>query len=377
MINPEKFYTLLKKNDIDFFTGVPDSLLKNFCAYITDNVSKKNNIIAANEGGAVALGAGYHLATGKVPLIYMQNSGMGNATNPLLSLVDEKVYSIPMLLMIGWRGEPGIKDEPQHIKQGKVTTTLLDAMDIPYEIISDDFEKAIHIIEKSIKYVKEKNRPLAFIIRKNLFEPYELKNKIQTNFEMSREDAIKIIVDSLSKDDIIVSTTGKTSRELFEYREKLNQGHNNDFLTVGSMGHASQIALGIALQKPNRQIYCFDGDGAAIMHMGSLGIIGNKAPKNFKHIVFNNGVHDSVGGQPTIGFNINLTKIAESFNYTYAKKIQKIEDLKIICKKMKTIIGPAFFEIYVNKGSRGDLGRPNKSPKENKINFIKFLMGID
>ncbi|MBE9468221.1 MAG: phosphonopyruvate decarboxylase [Bacteroidetes bacterium] len=373
MINTKSFYELLKKNGVDFFSGVPDSLLKNICAYFTDNVAAENNIIAANEGGAIALGAGYHLATGKIPLIYMQNSGIGNAINPLLSLVDEKVYSIPILLMIGWRGEPGIKDEPQHIKQGEVTTKLLEAMNIPYEILPEEFEKAKLVIEKSIKHIKKSSSPFAFVVRKNLFEPYELKNKVKTNFEMKREDAIKIIVDALNKDDIIVSTTGKTSRELFEYREELCQGHQNDFLTVGSMGHSSQIALGIALQKKEKQIFCFDGDGAVIMHTGSMGIIGSLCPKNYKHIIFNNGAHDSVGGQPTIGHSIDFKSIAKGFNY---KKVFIADDKKSLSEniiKLKNTEGPALLEVKINKGARKNLGRPTLTTIENKNNFMSTL----
>jgi phosphonopyruvate decarboxylase len=373
MINPESFYTLLKDSGIGFFSGVPDSLLKNICAYISDNVSKENHIIAANEGGAIALGAGYHLATGKIPLIYMQNSGMGNATNPLLSLVDKKVYSIPMLLMIGWRGEPGIKDEPQHIKQGEITTILLDAMGIPYEILPDDFEGAKVIIERIIKYTNDNSSPIALVIRKNTFEPYELQNKIKPNFEMTRENAIKIIVDSLDDNDIIVSTTGKTSRELFEYREELKQGHEKDFLTVGSMGHTSQIALGIALQKPNKKVFCFDGDGAVIMHSGSLGIVGAEAPKNFKHIVFNNGAHDSVGGQPTIGFDLDFSTLSKVFNYKNAFIAINSVELKEVINKMKQSEGPSLLEIRIRKGARKDLGRPTTSPIENKIDFMNSL----
>lgn len=373
MINTKLFYELLKKNDVNFFTGVPDSLLKSICAYFTDNVPAENNIIAANEGGAIALGAGYHLATGKIPLVYMQNSGMGNAINPLLSLVDEKVYSIPILLMIGWRGQPGIKDEPQHIKQGEVTTKLLESMDIPFEVIPDDYVEATVVVEKSIRYIKENSRPLAFIVKKNLFEPYELQNKIKTDFEMKREDAIKIIVDALNEDDIIVSTTGKTSRELFEYREELGQRHQSDFLTVGSMGHANQIALGIAIQKPHRQVFCFDGDGAIIMHTGTMGIIGNLAPKNYKHIVFNNGAHDSVGGQPTIAHNIDFHAIAKGFNY---KEVFIADDKKSLVEniiKLKNAEGPALLEVKVNKGARKDLGRPTLTPIENKNNFMHFI----
>jgi phosphonopyruvate decarboxylase len=374
MIASKEFYNVLVKNDISFFSGVPDSLLKSICAFLTDHVAPENNIISANEGGAVALAAGYHLATGKIPLVYMQNSGIGNAINPILSLIDEKVYSIPLLMMIGWRGEPGIKDEPQHIKQGEVTCGLLEAMDIPYVILPDDFGKAEMIIEKSISYVKENNCPFAFLIKKGLFEPYQLKKNIETDFEMNREEAVKIVVDMLNSNDIIVSTTGKTSRELFEYREELGQKHENDFLTVGSMGHASQIALGIALKKPHKNIYCFDGDGATLMHTGSLGVIGDLAAKNYKHIIFNNGAHDSVGGQATIAHHIDIPAIAAGFNY---KEVIVATDKKGLISgmnRLKLADGPVLLEIKINKGARKDLGRPTTSPIENKENFMGLLM---
>lgn len=373
MIATEDFYNVLIQNEISFFSGVPDSLLKSICAFLTDHVAPENNIISANEGGAIALAAGYHLATGKIPLVYMQNSGIGNAINPILSLVDKEVYSIPMLLMIGWRGEPGIKDEPQHIKQGEVTTRLLEAMDIPYEVLPEDYEKASILMEKSIKYIKENNAPLAFIIKKGLFEPYKLKKKLETSFEMNREDAVKTIVDALESDDIVISTTGKTSRELFEYREELGQDHHNDFLTVGSMGHASQIALGIALNKPDKSIYCFDGDGATLMHTGSLGVIGDLAPFNFKHIIFNNGAHDSVGGQATIAHNIDLPSIALGFNYKQVFVAEDRNSLIANFNKLKLSDGPVMLEIRINKGARKNLGRPTSSPIENKNNFMGLL----
>lgn len=373
MINPKAFYELLERVGVEFFTGVPDSLLKDFCAYLADHSTKQNNIIAANEGGAVGLATGYYLATGKIPFVYMQNSGIGNAVNPLLSLVDSDVYGIPMLLMIGWRGEPGVKDEPQHVKQGKVSLELLDAMQIPYEIMPDEFDKCIGVITKAIDYCKEFNAPFALVVRKDTFESYKLENTIKTNFEMSREDAIKIIVDALDDDDIVVSTTGMASRELFEYREKLGHKHDQDFLTVGSMGHASQIALGIALNCSDRNVYCFDGDGSLLMHTGSMGIIGNLEPANFKHIVFNNGAHDSVGGQPTIGYDTNFVRIAESFNYKSFVKVQSLEDLKSELRILKSVKGPGFLEIYVNKGARKDLGRPTTTPQENKAALMKKI----
>ena len=374
MLKCKNFYTLLIKNGIDFFTGIPDSLLKDFCAYITDNTKDENNIIVANEGNAVALAAGYHLATGKIGLVYMQNSGQGNAINPLTSLVDAEVYGIPVLLLIGWRGEPGKRDEPQHVKQGKITLGLLETLGIPHEILPDNIEKASKILRTAIDVLKQKHMPYALIVRKGTFETCELKSTINYQFELSREDAIKLIIDYLGSQDIVVSTTGKTSRELFEYREELRQGHAKDFLTVGSMGHSSQIALAIALSKPSRKVYCLDGDGALIMHMGSLSSIGLKSPKNFKHIVLNNCAHDSVGGQPTAGFNIDIPGIAKACGYKAVYYAEKRKELENRLRLLKAAQGPALLEIKVNKGARKNLGRPTTSPKENKKEFMRFML---
>ena len=326
MIETKEFYESLNKNGIDFYTGVPDSLLKDICSYISDNSTPEKHVIGANEGGSVSLAIGYHLATRKTPLVYMQNSGFGNIINPLLSLADPKVYSIPMILLIGWRGEVGIKDEPQHVKQGEVSETILKTLDIPYIVISNKTLDVNNVISKAVKHAEINNTPFAILVRKGTFEPYSLLNKLKTNFELSREEAIIKSTNLLSDSDIIVATTGKTSRELFEYRARNNQGHQRDFLTVGGMGHANQIALGIAIAKPEKTIYCFDGDGAALMHTGSLGIIGDLNLDNFKHIIFNNGAHDSVGGQPTIGLDIDFGKIAKSFNYNKVFRIQKLND---------------------------------------------------
>lgn len=376
MLNCELFYKLLNNYEIDFFTGVPDSLLKDFCAYITDNVLAANNIITANEGSAIALAAGYHLSTGKSGLVYMQNSGQGNSINPLASLVDRKVYCIPVLLLIGWRGRTGKKDEPQHVKQGQITLKLLDVLEIPYEILPKSMEKTEKSIQRATDYMKKTSSPYALVVRNGTFEPHIIKKEMKNSYELTREDALKLVINHLNKDDIVVSTTGMISRELFEYREKLGHGHDKDFLTVGSMGHSSQIALGIALSKLNTQVYCLDGDGAVIMHMGSLAIIGQQAPINFKHIVLNNGAHDSVGGQPTAGFKIDIASIANSCDY---KLVMRAETSKEIPQKMnllKTANGPALLEIRVNKGYRKDLGRPTISPLENKKAFMNFIKNI-
>ena len=371
MIYPKVFTDLLASYGTDFFSGVPDSLLKSFCAYITDNFSENSHIIAVNEGAACALAAGYHLATGKIPLVYMQNSGTGNSVNPLLSLADGDVYGIPMVLLVGWRGEPGVHDEPQHVKQGKVTCPLFDAMEIPYLTLSRDENEAKEQIEKCYAQIKKNNSPFALIVRKDTFAPYELSSKEENSKpQMTRESAIEEIIFASSQKEVFISTTGMASRELFELRKKFNMGHERDFLTVGSMGHASSLALSIALSKPGLDVTCIDGDGAALMHLGSFAAIGERKPANLRHIVLNNRAHDSVGGQPTIAGKINLCAVARACGYAQVYSVGTKEELR-------TALGdnekPLFIEVHVLKGGRSDLGRPDKTPKENKDAFMRYI----
>lgn len=375
MISPKYFYDSLIANGTDFFAGVPDSLLKNFCAYITDNAPADKHIISANEGSATALATGYHFATGKIPLIYMQNSGEGNMINPLLSIVDPDVYSVPMMIVIGWRGEPGVHDEPQHVKQGKVTCDLLDAMKIPYSVLgADNCNKCLDkALSKAYGYIKANNAPYAFVIKKGTFEDYTLQNNVTVDADMSREEAIEKIMLSAPETAAFVSTTGMASRELYELRDKHGQGHNRDFLTVGGMGHASQIALSIAMQKKDRTIYCIDGDGASIMQMGGMATIGTRNPSNMVHIVLNNGAHDSVGGQPTVGRQIDLCGIAKACGYENVVKASTKEELDAILKDKNTFDKLTFIEVLVRKGARKDLGRPKTTPQENKKAMMEFL----
>lgn len=375
MIRPEYFIDTLGTHGIDFFAGVPDSLLKNICAYISDHLDERHNIITANEGGAICLAAGYHLATGRIGCVYMQNSGEGNIINPLASLTDKEVYNIPVLLLIGWRGRPGVHDEPQHIKQGKVTTALLDTMGIGYAVLSKEEEEAGKQIAKAVAHMRATNEVYALIVEKDTFDPYTLQNVRMNKLSFGREEAIQTVAASLDEKDVIVSTTGMISRELFEYRTGKGEGHERDFLTVGSMGHASQIALGIALEQPNRRIWCFDGDGAVIMHMGGMAIIAEKAPKNFVHVVFNNGAHDSVGGQPTVGLNIDLCAVAKAVGYRAAFSADNQEELLAMLCRIKELDGPVFMQVCVKKGNRKDLGRPTTSPIENKVALMGFLKG--
>jgi phosphonopyruvate decarboxylase len=373
VIEPKLLYDTFDAQGLSFYAGVPDSLLKDFCAYVTDTAPAVNHIIAANEGAAVALAAGYHLATGKAGIVYMQNSGIGNAINPILSLADREVYSIPMLLLIGWRAEPGVKDEPQHLKQGRVQLELLKALDIPYIILDADPETAGKNIADLCSTMLDRSSPVAVVVRKGTFSPYSLTKKTVNRHQLSREDALKIIVDTVQDNDIIVSTTGKTSRELFEYRERRGHGHEKDFLTVGSMGHASQIALGIALNRPDRSVYCIDGDGAVLMHMGSLAIIGAAAPRNYYHIVINNGAHESVGGQPTAGFTIDLKSVAQGCGYVSTFAEDTPDGIKNALQSMIASAGPSLLEIRVNLHARKDLGRPTSTPVENKKSLMKFI----
>lgn len=370
-------FNLLKENNINCFCGVPDSLLKDFCAYITDNTTNKEHTITANEGNSIALASGHYLATGNPALVYMQNSGLGNCVNPLLSLTDEEVYKIPLLMLIGWRGEPNKKDEPQHIKQGKVTNKLLDVMGIKYEILPEDFEEAKPLIKKAINYIKEEQVPFAFIVKKGTFEKYSLINKVDSNYSLVREEAIEVIIQNLNQTDVIVATTGHISREVYEIRTKLNQSHKQDFLTVGSMGHASSIALGIALEKPDRNIYCFDGDGAFLMHQGALTVNASKKLNNFKHIVFNNEAHDSVGGQPTANSNANLSQIALNSGYKKVYSVHSKEELEKILPEFINNKETILLEIKVKCGARENLGRPKEKPCENKEIFMQNLNQID
>ena len=369
MINPKYFYKCLINNNFDFFTGVPDSILKEFSLCVNNLSPHEKNITEANEGNAVALACGYNIASKKYGVVYMQNSGIGNAINPILSLADKKVYEIPMLLIIGYRGEPNIKDEPQHITQGELTLPLLDTIGIKYFILDDNYEEQIIC---SYNYIKKYNRTVAIIVRKNTFSKYEIEEKNNMNV-LTREKALETIISEINSDEYIVSTTGKTSREIFEIREKNNMQHTNDFLTVGSMGHTSSLALGISLNT-DQNIYCIDGDGSFIMHMGGLAVAIQNAKSNFKYILINNGCHESVGKQPTIAYDINIPKILNGFGFNKVLTVDNIDSLKKAIREQKENNKIAVV-INTNNLSRKDLGRPNTIPKENKIIFQNKLRG--
>jgi phosphonopyruvate decarboxylase len=376
MLSPAWFCDLLTSRGIDLFAGVPDSLLKDLCAYITDHVDPRRNVITGNEGMAVALAAGHHLATGSVGAVYMQNSGLGNAVNPLVSLVDPKVYAVPVLLLIGWRGEPGRKDEPQHVTQGAITLPLLETLRIPHEVLPEEPEPAEEAVDRAMVRLREGSAPVALVIRAGTFAAYHGDAVPVAPYALRREDAIRLVLDRIGTDGVIVSTTGKTSRELFELREQRGEGHERDFLTVGSMGHASQIALGLALARPELDVWCLDGDGAAIMHLGSLATVGQLAPANLRHIVINNGAHDSVGGQPTAAFGMDLPAIARACRYRSAACADDPTTIPEALDALRAAPGPSLLEIRVSAGAREDLARPTSTPVDNKHALMRLLASV-
>ncbi len=377
MIKLESFLEALRSSDISFVTGVPDSLLKDVCAFISENLPPSKHVIATNEGSAIGLAIGNYLATESVPLVYLQNSGIGNTINPLASLAHPSVYGIPILLMIGWRGEiineSQIKDEPQHQKQGSITLSQLDLLDIPYEIINKDSQNIDELISKGVRSAKSRKGPFAIIVRKNSFEKYKMfKNLINEDIYLSSrkkflEKIIKNIPDCLP----IISTTGVASRELFELRSEMGHHVNSDFLTIGGMGHASQIAAGIAIANSEKKILCIDGDGAALMHAGAFAI--NSEQDNLIHILINNGVHDSVGGQPTKGQKLNFSKIAKAFGYKHSYRVKRINDIGELLRTVLSIHGSIFIEIICNPGFSNDLGRPSNNLDKSKVDFMHFL----
>jgi phosphonopyruvate decarboxylase len=358
----------------DFYTGVPDSQLKALCDYLmnTYGIDPKHHIIAANEGNCVALAAGYHLATGKVPVVYMQNSGEGNIINPVASLLNDKVYGIPCIFVIGWRGKPGVHDEPQHIYQGAVTVKLLEDMDIGIFVVGPDTTTNVLKAQmEDFEPILAFGKSIAFVIRKGALS-YSEKAIYANNYKMTREEIIRHIA-AVSGEDIIVSTTGKTSRELFEIREQNGQSHKYDFLTVGSLGHSSSIALGIAIYKPNNKIWCIDGDGAAIMHMGAIAVIGANKPKNLIHVVINNGAHESVGGMPTVAGNIDIMQIAKGCGYPYAVCVEDFATLNPELNEAKARNELSLIEVKCAIGARDNLGRPTTTASQNKEYFMKLL----
>ena len=376
MIDLQQYLSCLKNSGVEFISGVPDTLLNDLCLAIESEWPKDKHVLAANEGNAIGLAAGYHMATGTVPIAYMQNSGLGNATNPLISLTDPEVYAIPMVLLIGWRGDPGSSDWPQHKRQGELTPVFLNSLKIPYRVLEGDAENAIENTEWAIKTAAEGGHPTALLAKKGVFEKGEKARFTPADSEyiMSREEAMAAVLDCAPKDAIYIATTGRATRELHELRNVRGEGHCNDFLNVGAMGHASSIAAGIASAHPERTVICFDGDAAALMHMGSFAINASLNLPNFLHIVLNNGVHESVGGQTSVGYTANYTGIARAAGYQTGEATVDTESgLQAAVRERLAAGGPAFIDMRIRKGMRDDLPKLIITPVEIKEQFMDEL----
>lgn len=373
MIDPAEFLRALRSHDVAFFSGVPDSLMQDFCTCVADQTPADEHLVAANEGGAVAAAIGYHLATGRTPLVYMQNSGLPNALNPLLSLADPQVYAIPMLLLIGWRGEPGVPDEPQHRKLGAVTLSLLQSADVGFTILDETTTDPKLTISRALQ--RTSGGPYALVVRKGTFSRYRSRGAATATGSLRRDHAVSLIIDSLGASDLIVATTGLTGREVHAYRERRVQSHASDFLVIGGMGHASQIAHTLAQHRSDRYVYCLDGDGALLMHMGALAVIGATRPSNLRHIVLNNGMHESVGGQATVARNIDLLALARSVGYATAIRVAAPNQLLPALEDVRRSSGPALLEVQIMPGRDGDLGRPESDPVHRKTLWLSALLG--
>lgn len=370
MIDPKAFVNNLAVYGLDFYTGVPDSLLKDFCAYVDDHSPAGKHIIAANEGNAVAMAAGFHMATGKSAVVYLQNSGLGNTVNPITSIADKEVYQTPMLLVVGWRGEPGVNDEPQHIKQGRITPQQLDLLEIPYRLL-----EANSNVQALAAWVREQltvtRAPVALLVKKDAFAEYNSKRKPLLNTSLMREAALAELL-NLAENAAIVSTTGKTSREVFELRVQRGDAQR-DFLMVGGMGHTASIALGVALGQPSKRVVCLDGDGSVLMHMGALPVIGSMQPTNLVHVLLNNAAHESVGGQPTVADRVDFRAVALACGYTAYAQATTHGELRACWQELTAKVGPVMLEVCITTGSRADLGRPTSTPHENKQAFMNWL----
>ena len=375
MIDPGWFVDRVQAAGIRMFTGVPDSLLKDFGAHVMTELPREQHVITANEGAAVGLALGHYLRTGEPALVYLQNSGFGNTVNPLLSLADPDVYGVPMLVLVGWRGQPGVKDEPQHVKQGRVQAALLDAIEVPWEVLPHDHNDADDTIARMTSAALEGNTPAVLLVEKGTFAAAASAPPPPpgTSARPSREDALIAVVEALGDATINVSTTGMLSRELFELRERTGADAGRDFLTVGGMGHASSIALGVALQESDREVWCLDGDGALLMHLGSLAVVADHGPTNLFHVVFNNGVHDSVGGQPTSIVSVDVPGVAQASGYRYAAVTDDLAAVPRLVAELRQHGGPSLLEVQVRPGNRPDIGRPTRTPAQSKQAFMAAL----
>ena len=370
MISVVDFSKKLSSLGFDTAIGVPDSTFKGLISYFSSqNGGVFKHLIASNECEDAAVASGYYLAHQRPALVYMQNSGFCKTLNPYTSLLSADVYSIPALLLVGWRGKPGKKDEPQHKMMGRIMLGLFNAMELEYTVLEESTWE--DQLEKARDYMGSKNRPYVIAIPKGLFDYFEIPQQDKNKAVLTREEALNIIVDNTSDDAVFISTTGKTSRELFETREQRKDYHGKDFYTVGSMGCASSIAFGVGLADSRKKIYILDGDGAALMQLGTMATIGHYKNSRIKHILLDNNAHESTGSQPTVSDSVNFPQIASACGYEYVESVENEEQLKKVLQQLENNGKLSLLVVKVKKGSRPDLGRPTTTPKENRDAFIR------
>ena len=373
MVNLQSLFEALDRTGVKFFTGVPDSLLNDFCLYMMNNIPDSRHVMAANEGNAISIAAGNYMATGNIPLVYMQNSGIGNATNPLLSLTHDCVYGIPLIMVIGWRGDPSINDHAQHKKQGELTPVLMKDMDIPYEILDND-DTVIEKFTWAVNKAREISSPVALIAKKAILTQKEKKQVYPESPLMNREEAVSAVIDVFGEDAVYLGTTGRATREVHEQLRMHGISEGHEWQNVGSMGHVSSVGLGLALALPDKRIVVFDGDAAVVMHMGSLATNCRYKASNLIHVVLNNGVNESVGGQQSAGQLIDLTGVAKSCGYrNVGHAIKTKEELQHVLKTLPGNDMPTFVDVYVRQGIRPDMPKLNINHKEQKEALMKYL----
>lgn len=368
MIAITELVSTLNYNGVNFATGVPDSLLGQLGAALDNPHSGIKHVTAVNEGSAVGLGIGSYLATGRLPLVYMQNSGLGNALNPLVSLAGSSTFNVPLLLLIGWRGEVGpegaqIEDEPQHILQGRITPALLELMEIPFFIL-DSKSSIYEVVASACKAALQRSLPVAIVVRKGSFQSSAfLRSKNAGN--ISRRRSIEVICDSIPTQTPIIATTGMISRELFDVR-RLSGQNPPDLLCVGGMGHAVSVASGFASMSSQR-ILLLDGDGSAQMHLGAL-LTASSIP-NLIHVVLNNGGHASVGGQSTSSPDLDFSLLTPYLGYKNSFRANNEVELRDSVAMILARDTSSFLEIRCAMQTTPELGRPEDPPSINASLF--------
>jgi len=363
MIDVRHFVDELIRQDANVFTGIP-------CSYLTplihEVIARKETryVLASSEGDALAIASGIWLAGG-MGVVFCQNSGLGNMVNPLTSM--NEPFGIPALLLVTWRGKPGVKDEPQHKRMGEITPELLSLIGVEWELLPQEEGTALEVLKRACNFIRRVQRPYALVMSRSTFTSDEDIAIPSSNYP-SRSEALAAFLDNVDAGAVVIATTGKTGRELFTLDDRC--GH---FYCVGSMGYASSVAHGIALGS-KRRVYLLDGDGAAIMHMGNLTSIGSSHPANLIHIVLDNGCYDSTGAQPTASTSVDFVALALAVGYAQAQSCRSQGDFVLALRSHLPGTGPRLLHVPIRMGSMSQLGRPTTTPYDVARRLRELLM---